>query len=281
LIRSLSIVAMIAAVQIGGCGGSGSSENTEGETETAASATTTSTTTIETGDLDRLPVVAGASASTQRPSTQGGAGRNAFLREVFDDVQALWRRDFEKGGIAYHPARLTIFVNRVQTACGAQSASSGPFYCPADRGVYLDSRFFDALARRAGVRLGDFAQAYVVAHEVGHHVQFLLGIGQRVNAADARDPAGRNARSVRFELQADCLAGVWIHSRYQSGEISQSELDDALNAAAVVGSDFQQLSATGAIRPENWTHGSSSQRRHWLMVGYEDGDPAACDTFGG
>jgi predicted metalloprotease len=273
LSRILVAVAVFSAVLVGGCGSS--NENTGNGTETGASATTT----IETGGLDRLPAATPASASTRRPSTQTAAGRNAFLREVFDDVQEFWRRDFANGGVAYRPARLTIFVNQVRTACGIQSASSGPFYCPPDSGVYLDSRFFDALARRVGVRLGDFAQAYVVAHEVAHHVQFLLGIGQRVNAADRRDPAGRNARSVRFELQADCLAGVWIHSRYQRGEVTQSDIDDALTAAAVVGADFQQLSATGVLRPENWTHGSSAQRRHWLTVGFEGGNPGDCDTF--
>jgi uncharacterized protein len=272
LSRILAAVAVLAAVLVGGCGSS--NETTGNGTQTGASATT-----IETGDLDRLPVATPASESTRRPSTRSAAGRNAFLREVFDDVQEFWRRDFADGGVAYRPARLTIFANQVRTACGIQSASSGPFYCPPDSGVYLDSRFFDALARRVGVRLGDFAQAYVVAHEVAHHVQFLLGIGQRVNAADRRDPAGRNARSVRFELQADCLAGVWIHSRYQRGELTQSDMDDALTAAAVVGADFQQLTATGVLRPENWTHGSSAQRRHWLTVGFEDGNPGDCDTF--
>jgi predicted metalloprotease len=198
---------------------------------------------------------------------------------VFADAQEMWRRDFAEGEIRYVPARLTIFTNAVHTACGTQSAQSGPFYCPPNRGVYVDSRFFDALAHRVGVGLGDFARAYVIAHEVAHHVQFQLGIGQRLTAADRRDPAGKNSRSVRFELQADCLAGVWVHSRYQRGELTQSDLDDALRSAAVVGSDFQQLSATGTIRPEDWTHGSSSQRLHWLTVGFEEGSPSACDTF--
>jgi uncharacterized protein len=143
----------------------------------------------------------------------------------------------------------------------------------------MDTTFFDALSRQAGVRLGDFAQAYVVAHEVAHHVQVLLGITQRIRAADEQDPAGKNARSVRLELQADCLAGVWKHSAYQRGEVSDADIADALNAAAVVGSDFQQVRATGTITPEDWTHGSSRQRQHWLTTGFEQGDPGACDTF--
>jgi predicted metalloprotease len=170
------------------------------------------------------------------------------------------------------------------TRCeGASRARAyvGPFYCPADHGVYLDTRFVDALARSAGVQLGDFAQAYVVAHEVAHHVQVLLGITQRVRAEDQQDPAGENARSVRLELQADCLAGVWKHSSYQRGDLRESDFEDALRAAAVVGSDFQQRLAGATITPEDWTHGSSRQRQQWLTTGFEQGRPDACDTFGG
>jgi hypothetical protein len=132
----------------------------------------------------------------------------------------------------------------------------------------------------AGVRLGDIAQAYVVAHEVAHHVQELLGILPRVRTADQQDPAGENARSVRLELQADCLAGIWKHSRYRRGQLSPTDFEDALRAAAVVGNDFQQHRATGTIRPEDWTYGSSRRRQHWLTTGFEQGTPAACDTFG-
>jgi uncharacterized protein len=281
-IRLLASLVACVALLIGGCGTSGRSEVTEEESApTTAAASTTTTTTVETGDLDQLPVVVGASRSTQPPASRPGLGRNAFLREVFDDVQSMWRRDVADGGVSYRPARLTIFTNQVHSACGTQSASAGPFYCPADRGVYLDTRFFDVLGRRVGVNLGDFARAYVVAHEVAHHVQFLLGIGQQLAVADQRDPAGKNARSIEFELQADCLAGVWIHSRYERGQLTQSDFDDAIRAAIVVGSDFQQLSATGALRPEDWTHGSSSQRRQWLTTGFEEGKPGACDTFTG
>jgi uncharacterized protein len=281
VIRLLASIAVIGALLVTGCGSSEHSEVTEGaeDTTTTSASTTATTVTVETGGLDQLPVVVPASGSTRPPSSGPGVGRNAFLREVFDDVQSMWGRDFADGGIAYAPARLTIFTDVVHSACGTKSAQVGPFYCPADHGVYLDTRFFDVLARRVGVRLGDFAQAYIVAHEVGHHVQFLLGLTQRLRLADRHDPAGENARSVRFELQADCLAGVWVHSRFQRGELTLSDLDDALRAAAVAGSDFQQLSATGTIRPEDWTHGSSSQRRHWLTVGFEQGRPAACDTF--
>jgi predicted metalloprotease len=223
--------------------------------------------------------VSEATQATRPPTSTDGTGGSAFLTSVFDDVQAMWQREFEAAGLDYRPATLTIFRDEVDTKCGTQTASVGPFYCPADLGVYLDTRFFDALARTAGVRLGDFAQAYVVAHEVAHHVQLLLGIMQRVSAADQQDPAGENARSVRLELQADCLAGVWKHSSYQRGQLSRTDFEDALRAAAVVGNDFQQHQATGTIRPEDWTHGSSRQRQHWLTTGFEQGKPAACDTF--
>jgi hypothetical protein len=179
----------------------------------------------------------------------------------------------------YRPARLTIFRQEVDTACGTQDAGVGPFYCPASKGVYLDPTFFTALSARVGVRLGDFAQAYVVAHEVGHHVQFLLGIIPATAAADQADPAGESARSVRVELQADCFAGVWMHSAYQRGDLSDADLADALRAAAVVGDDFQQRKATGTVRPEAFTHGTSAQRQHWLTTGFVEGRPADCDTF--
>jgi predicted metalloprotease len=175
-----------------------------------------------------------------------GAGGDAFLTAVFEDVQSMWRQEFEAAGLEYTPARMTIFRDEVHTACGTAGAGVGPFYCPADHGVYLDTSFFDALSR----------------------------------AADQQDPAGEHARSVRLELQADCLAGVWKHTRYRRGQLSRAGLEDALRAAAVVGDDFQQRRTTGTISPEDWTHGSSRQRQHWLATGFEQGKPAACDTFG-
>jgi predicted metalloprotease len=242
----------------GGCGSSDEPETTQTDRESDV--------------LERMPEVPAPTEATPPPVS---------LREVFEEVQAMWRREFEAAGAGYTPATLTIFRDEVETACGTESANIGPFYCPADHGVYLDTCFFDALARTARVELGDFAQAYVVAHEVAHHVQTLVGTLQRVRGLDETDPAGANARSVRLELQADCFAGIWKHSRYLRGQLTPSQLADALRAAAVVGSDFQQLSATGTIRPEDWTHGSSRQRQHWVTVGFEQGQPAASDTFRG
>jgi uncharacterized protein len=273
-----------AAIALAGCGSSEEepAQDAASPTRTAvatATPTPTATATADEAALDRMPEVPAASSSTRPPSSADDPDGSAFLTAVFDDAQAMWTREFEAAGARYAPARITIFRDEVHTACGTQSASVGPFYCPADRGVYLDRRFFDALSARVGVRLGDFAQAYVVAHEVAHHVQMLLRTLQRVAAEDQQDPAGENARSVRLELQADCFAGIWKHSVYARGQLRQEDFEDALRAAAVVGNDFQQQLATGTIHPEDWTHGSSRQRQHWLTTGFEQGRPSACDTF--
>jgi predicted metalloprotease len=285
LLPGLVAIALAAGLVLA-ASGCGSGDDTA---STAASSTTAPTTTdtggseptpeIEGDVIGRLPRVPATTDATRHPTSPNGTGGSVFLTAVFDDAQAMWRQEFEAAGVGYTAARLTIFHDAVHTACGTQSASIGPFYCGADHGVYLDTRFFDALARHAGVTLGDFAQAYVIAHELGHHVQLLLGIAHRVAAADAQDPAGTNARSVRVELQADCFAGIWKHSSYRRGELSDQQIAEALQAAAVIGDDFQQHQANGTITPEDWTHGSSAQRQHWLTVGFENGTPDGCNTF--
>jgi predicted metalloprotease len=202
----------------------------------------------------------------------------AFLHAVFNDAQRFWHQQFAAAGLPYAPAQLVIFSSSVHSACGYQE-NVGPFYCPADRGIYLDVGFFDLFARALG--LGGFAQAYVVGHEFGHHIQHLLGIDRRVAAANHTDPAGENARSVRVELQADCLAGVWAHSMYTRGELTVADLEDKLRKAAVIGDDFQARAAGRVADPGLFTHGSSAQRQRWLRTGFESGDPNACDTFSG
>jgi uncharacterized protein len=265
---------LCAVVLLPACGSSSGPD--KGSSTGTATATASATPTVQSADLQRLPP---APAPTgRRPSSQG-AGRAAFLRAVFDDAEALWQREFRAAGLTYRPARLTIFSGQVHTACGPGSVSSGPFYCPASFGVYLDPVFFAVLSNKVGLHLGDVAQAYVVAHELGHHVQTLLGLTRQKAAADAQDPANANARSVRFELQADCLAGVWMHSVYRRGELSDADLGQALDAAAVVGDDFRSNAAGGRRPREEWTHGSSAQRRHWLGTGFQQGRPEACDTF--
>jgi predicted metalloprotease len=278
---------LCAAVLAAGCGSSSGSDKasptptataTATPTATAtATATPTAAATVASPDLQRLPQA--PQASGHPPSSQG-VSRSAFLHTVFADLQAFWQHQFHSAGLTYHPARLTVFSQEVHTACGTQPSDVGPFYCPPSFGVYLDPTFFAALSHHAGVQLGDVAQAYVVGHEVGHHVQTLLGITHQKAVADQQDPSRANNRSRRFELQADCFAGVWMHSVYQRGQLSDADLRDALNAAAVVGDDFAHRHAGAPARPrEDWTHGSSAQRQRWLTTGFEEGRPEACDTF--
>jgi predicted metalloprotease len=205
---------------------------------------------------------------------------NAFISAVFTDAQTDWQRVFAAADVPYTPARLVLFSSAVRSGCGPQSSEVGPFYCPADHTVYLDVLFFDEMERRYGVT-GDFAMAYVVAHEIGHHIQAITGLSSQVAQQQQADPAQANALSIRTELQADCYAGVWAHSTYQRGLLEPGDLDEALTAAATVGDDFLQQSAGGSIAPEQWTHGSSAQRQQWLTTGYESGQPSACNTFAG
>jgi predicted metalloprotease len=274
LVRWLPLV--LAALLLTRCGSS-DDDKSAARTPTATTAAETPAPTVASAELEQLPQVPAPSRAA--PSSVS-VTRDVFLRNVFDDAQAMWRQEFAGAQLAYRPARLTIFRHGVDTACGSQRADVGPFYCPASSGVYLDPAFFAALSQKVGVHLGDFAQAYVIAHEVAHHVQSVLGILQQVAEADHADPAGENARSVRVELQADCFAGVWAHSAYRRGALTQADFADALRAAAVVGDDFLTRAATGVTRPpESFTHGTSAQRQQWLTTGFEEGRPAACDTF--
>jgi predicted metalloprotease len=199
---------------------------------------------------------------------------------VFENIQRFWDRTLERRGIHYVPARLVVFRVAVMTACGPASAAVGPFYCPLDRRVYLDAGFFRQLAVEFRAP-GDFAQAYVIAHEMGHHVQNVTNVFAQITSAVVAGEDDRNELSIRVELQADCLAGVWGHSTYERDLLERGDLDEALRAAAAVGDDRLQKKWTGRIDPESWTHGSSQQRRRWWLRGYTTGDPAACDTFSG
>jgi predicted metalloprotease len=236
---------------------------------------------IESAAAHRMKaaVPAGA-ASAPDPGTPAATHADApFLRAAFDSAQEAWRRQFAAAGATFRPGHLVLFHTAVHTPCGVQTAQTGPFYCPAAQTVYLNTDFFDALAKAYNLRSG-FAAAYVTAHEVGHHVQFLLGVLQRRAQVDAADPDGANARSVLTELQADCYAGVWLHELDGAGALSDSDMEDIVRAAAVVGDDFQRKAAGRPLAPETWTHGSSEQRVRWLKAGVRSGAPAACDTFG-
>jgi uncharacterized protein len=197
-----------------------------------------------------------------------------FVGFVLDDAQGTWQRLLP----SYRPARLVLFTDRVSTACGMGAAAAGPFYCPSDEKVYIDLGFYQELSNRFGAK-GDFAQAYVIGHEIGHHVQNVTGTHAQVAQLERGDPRNANKYSIATELQADCYAGVWAKSTNEKGLLEPGDVDEALRAAAAVGDDAIQRSTTGAVRPETWTHGSSADRSKWFKVGFESGDPRACDTF--
>jgi predicted metalloprotease len=199
------------------------------------------------------------------------------LAYIVSSVQAFWADTFQRAGKDYPETKLVLFDQSTQSPCGPASAATGPFYCPADQKVYLDLGFFDELKSRFGAKGGDFAMAYVVAHEFGHHVQNALGISQQVQQQAQADPSQEAALSVRVELQADCLAGVWAHAA--AADLQPGDIAEALSAASAVGDDRIQESTTGRIDPEKWTHGSAEQRTQWFTTGYDSGDVNACDTF--
>lgn len=202
-----------------------------------------------------------------------------FVSFVLDSAQNFWERTFADMGAQYQRATLVLFRDGVQSACGAAGSATGPFYCPGDQKVYIDLGFFDELDRRFGAP-GDFAQAYVLAHEIGHHVQTLLGIEDQVRRRQQANQGEANQVQVRMELQADCLAGVWGHATEQMGLLQAGDVEEGLGAAAAVGDDRIQKSAQGYVNPEAFTHGSSAQRMQWFRRGFDTGRVADCDTFG-
>ncbi|HEX7345414.1 MAG TPA: neutral zinc metallopeptidase [Candidatus Limnocylindrales bacterium] len=199
------------------------------------------------------------------------------LAYIVNSIQTFWAQTFRESGKDYPETKLVLFEGGTDSACGPASSATGPFYCPADQKVYLDLGFFDELRSRFGARGGDFAMAYVVAHEFGHHIQTVLGISEQVQSMAQQDPSRQNDLSVRQELQADCLAGVWANSA--ASDVQPGDIDEALSAAAAVGDDRIQESTTGRIDPERWTHGSAEQRTAWFTTGYRSGNPDDCDTF--
>ncbi|HMC54791.1 MAG TPA: neutral zinc metallopeptidase [Gemmatimonadaceae bacterium] len=203
-----------------------------------------------------------------------------FVSFVLDDAQSTWQGAFQRAGGNFRPAKMVLFRDGTMSGCGGAQSAMGPFYCPLDEKLYLDLGFFEELDKRFGAP-GDFAQAYVIAHELGHHVQHLLGIDQRVRDAQQRNPDAANQLSVRLELQADCYAGVWAHSAAERGKLEAGDIQEGLGAASAVGDDRIQRQTTGSVNVDSFTHGSAQQRSQWFARGYESGNSSNCDTFGG
>jgi hypothetical protein len=205
-----------------------------------------------------------------------------FVSTVLGDTEDVWTDIFKQAGATYHDPKLVLFRGSVRTGCGAGQAAMGPFYCPADQKVYIDLSFYDTLKNRLGAP-GDFAQAYVIAHEVGHHVQQELGITDKVDQLRSRSSeAQANALSVRVELQADCFAGVWAnHSQQRQHWLQEGDIESAINAATAIGDDALQEQAQGRVVPDSFTHGTSAQRVRWFRTGLDSGDVGKCNTFSG
>ena len=202
----------------------------------------------------------------------------SFVSFVLDDAQNDWAQVLPRHGAQYRPAKLVLFRDAIQSACGFAESATGPFYCPGDERVYIDLGFYQELKSRFGAP-GDFAQAYVLAHEIGHHVQKLLGTEAKVQEGRSRRPDLANELSVRLELQADCYAGVWGHDAAQRQRLEPGDVEEGLGAAAAVGDDRLQRMGGGRVVPESFTHGTSAQRQEWFQRGMEAGRPDACDTF--
>lgn len=234
---------------------------------------------------DFLSLAGGGSVGAPVQNSQPDAARDQreepmvqFVSFVLDDAQKTWTQILSSEGVSYRHAKLVLFRDSIDSACGMAQSATGPFYCPGDEKVYIDLGFYDELKQRFGAP-GEFAQAYVLAHEIGHHIQKLIGVEEKVHAAQERDPRSANQLSVRLELQADCFAGVWGYTTSQRNLLAEGEVQQGLNAAAAVGDDRLQRMSTGHVNPESFTHGSSQQRMDWFQKGFSTGDLKACNTF--
>jgi predicted metalloprotease len=237
--------------------------------------------------INPLDLLSGNAPTTssyrQGQPTQAGSNdeSRAFVATILADTEDTWTEIFKSAGKDYPQPKLTLFTDQISSACGLASSASGPFYCPEDQNVYIDLGFFSELKQRFGAP-GDFAEAYVIAHEVGHHVQKVLGILDKVHGMEtAANEGDANALSVRTELQADCLAGIWAKHTQQEGLLEEGDIGEAMNAAAAVGDDTLQKETQGYVVPDSFTHGTSEQRQNWFRRGFDKGDIKGCDTFSG
>jgi predicted metalloprotease len=235
---------------------------------------------LDVPGIEQLPQAVPEAGQSIPPEADPDRDLVGFVSFVLDDVQESWDGQFVRAGERYRPADLVLFSQATQSGCGSATSDVGPFYCPPDQTVYLDLDFLRELHRSFGAP-GDFAQAYVITHEIGHHVQNLLGVSDRVRELQEQRPDEANELSIRLELQADCLAGVWGFTARQRGILEPGDVEEGLAAAAAVGDDRIQRKATGSTHPESWTHGSSEQRTRWFSRGFRSGDPDSCDTFAG
>lgn len=229
-------------------------------------------------DLGVDPVVESGGAPMSAADSAREEPQVLFVSMVLDDAQETWAQILAQDNAQYQPARLVLFRNSTQSGCGVGQSAMGPFYCPLDQKVYIDLAFYDELQRRFGAS-GDFAQAYVLAHEIGHHVQHLMGTDAEVRQAQQQNPAAANRLSVMLELQADCYAGVWAHSTQSRGKLEEGDVEEALTAASAVGDDRIQQQSGQRVNVDGFTHGSAAQRSEWFRRGFSNGDPLSCDTF--
>lgn len=239
--------------------------------------------------IDMLGLLAqqGDPTAQQAPAGQGQAApvddeASQFVSSILGSTEDVWSKEFQAGGSSYPAPKLVMFSGMVASACGQASSAMGPFYCPADRQVYLDTSFFEEMRSKLGGG-GDFAEAYVIAHEVGHHIQTLTGVSAKLDALRKRGESmeGDNGLSVRQELQADCYAGVWANQAQQQNQwLEQGDIEEALNTATAIGDDRLQRQSRGTVVPDSFTHGTSEQRVRWFRIGFESGDVNRCDTFG-
>ncbi|MBA3340874.1 MAG: zinc metallopeptidase [Gemmatimonadaceae bacterium] len=231
-------------------------------------------------DLGVEPGIGGAGAPMSAQDSAKQETQVQFVSFVLDDAETTWSRILAANNATFQAPKLVLFRNSTQSACGVGQSAMGPFYCPLDQKLYIDLGFYDELSSRYGAS-GDFAQAYVLAHEIGHHVQHLVGTDAEMRQAQQSNPGQANELSVRLELQADCYAGVWAHSTQKRNLLSEGDVEEALTAASAVGDDRIQERTTGRVNVDAFTHGSAAQRTQWFRRGFQSGDPRQCDTFRG